>query len=311
MQVHTLETNYTERNKFAACYLAQERDHFILIENNTTPAWALLEKQTASIGVNENNLDWHFITHIHLDHAGATGHVAQLFPNTPIGGHPRALKHAENPEKLIKSAQAVYGLEIYNKLFGQITAVVRDRLHNFTDGQTLSWQGQNIVCMHTEGHAKHHCAFWFQEASVMFTGDTFGICYPQLQKGELFIFPSTSPTDFDAEQAIKSVEKLAQTGAQTFYPTHFGKLTQISQAKNELIFFLEHSAALVEKFFSTEFQGPDLKNKLLDELTQFYGRHINGKSLMFNEQDWQLLSMDLELNAQGLAHRIWNLRNPR
>lgn len=309
MIVHTLETQYTGRKEFAACYLIEHQHRFVLVENNTVPCWPLVQAQMHQLGARIDNLDFHFITHIHLDHAGATGEVAKAYPKTMILGHPRALRHAVNPEKLIQSARSVYGTEAFEKLYGQISPVPANQIRELSDGEIIHWQDERIHVLHTPGHAKHHSCFHFEKAQAVFTGDTFGIYYPQLQKkGAFFIFPSTSPTDYDPEQAKLSIDRIASLGDLTFYPTHFGPMIQGKLAHARLSLFLDHSYQLCQKALNSLTTGQELAQFFSRSLLDFYAQYILSLGLVFTNEDWELLGLDLNLNGQGLAHYVENLR---
>ena len=241
------------------------------------------------------------ITHVHLDHAGGTSQLMKACPQATLLAHPRAAKHMIDPAKLIQSARQVYGDEPFEKMYGRIEPIPAERVRTVEDGEQIAFgSGAPLRFVHTRGHANHHMCIYEPETASVFTGDSFGLAYPALQRSGLFVFPSTSPTDFDYSEAVASLEKIQATGASVAYPTHFGAVTDLTAAARQLRAHLDFSRDLLKR-----------AERLSDEeLTPFFDRELTAhleaaaqaQGLRLTDSDRELVRLDVELNAQGLAH---------
>lgn len=302
-RVVTIDCEY-QFPQFAAAYLLidgvdQPRASFI--DNNTAHAVPLLLAALKSEGLTPAQVDFVIVTHVHLDHAGGTSQLMKACPQAVCLAHPRAAKHLIDPSRLVKSARAVYGDEAFDKLYGLIEPIPETRVRLMQDSESIGFgAGAPLQFLHTRGHANHHMCVFDPETASIFTGDAFGVFYPALQRSGLFIFPSTSPTDFDYAEAVESIDRIVATGARTAYPTHFGALTDLQTAAQQMKAQLAFSRDLLARSAAL----PD------NELTSFFERELRAhfaqvaalQGLKLTAQDLELLKLDLELNAQGLTH---------
>src|SRR5262249_54286000 len=149
-------------------------------------------------GLGPEAVDYLIVTHVHLDHAGGSSLLMRECPNARLLAHPRAIPHLVDPSKLVASARQGYGDAEFEKLYGRIDPIEAGRVRAMDDGSRLGWAGAELEFLHTRGHANHHFCILLSESGKprsIFTGDSFGLAYPELQQSGLFIFPSTSPTD--------------------------------------------------------------------------------------------------------------------
>ena len=152
-------------------------------------------------GLKPEDVQYLIITHVHLDHAGGSSALLKACPNAVLLAHPRAATHIIDPTKLIKSARLVYGESAFEKLYGEIEPVASARVRVMNDGETVQFGSRNLHFFYTRGHANHHFCILDSGSEGIFTGDSFGLAYPALQKNGLLIIPSTSPTDFNPDEA--------------------------------------------------------------------------------------------------------------
>jgi glyoxylase-like metal-dependent hydrolase (beta-lactamase superfamily II) len=162
-------------------------------------------------------VDWIVVTHIHLDHAGAAGTLAQRFPGAQIAVHKIGAPHLADPAKLWKSAARIYGDDM-ERLWGGIDPIPKERITVLTDGAKIDLGGRSLQAIETPGHAYHHHAFLDSESGTLFTGDAIGVRLP----GVDLIRPATPPPEFHLEVAIGSIERIRKVGAELLCPTHFG-----------------------------------------------------------------------------------------
>lgn len=306
MKVHTIDCDYLFP-EFAAAYLVVENGRAVLIENNTEHCIPKIQKALSDVGVTFDQIDHVIVTHAHLDHAGASGKLMQLCPNATFVSHPKAIQHLVDPKRLIDGVKAVYGEQRFQELYGGVKAVPSERSRAMADGEILQWQGVRFQFIHTRGHANHHCCIIEPKSQTVFTGDTFGLRYPALQANGLFILPTTSPTGYEPEQAISTVQRIAALGMEKAYLTHFGLLEEIDEAAKQLTADLEFSKTVVEEAAVSNTPKEFLQKYCFERLEHYLQRRIQAVGLDW-ESSWRLLALDLELNAAGMAHAVGYLR---
>lgn len=169
----------------------------------------------AAAGV--DRLDWIVVTHIHLDHAGAAGSLAQRFPEARVAVHEVGAPHLIDPSKLWASAARIYG-ERMDELWGGIDPIPQDRVHILRDGDEIDLGGRTLTAIDTPGHARHHHAFLDDQTRTIFTGDALGVRLPDVG----IMRPATPPPEFDLDAAIASIHRLQEIRPSSFCLTHFG-----------------------------------------------------------------------------------------
>jgi glyoxylase-like metal-dependent hydrolase (beta-lactamase superfamily II) len=229
----------------------------------------------------------------------------ELCPNAKLLAHPRAVPHLSDPSKLVKSAQEVYGEARFQELYGKIEPIDASRIQAMNDGEVLKWRGAELGFLHTRGHANHHFCIVLSElgkAQAIFTGDSFGLAYPDLQSHGLFIFPSTSPTDFNADEARKSIRRILDSGAPLAYLTHFGAVHDLPGASKQLMEGIDFSERLLKDAAESSLPDDQLGKFCDERIRQHFSLLLAKRGVRFDEKAKKLLDLDLELNADGIAH---------
>lgn len=296
---HTIDCNYLERRRFAAAYLIVDGDEAAFIDNNTNHAVPLLLDALEDAGLAPEQVRYLIVTHVHLDHAGGTSALLKACPNATVVAHPRAATHIVDPGKLIASASAVYGEERFESLYGRIEPVAADRVREMADEESLEFGKGRFRFLHTRGHANHHFCIVAGDGEAIFTGDAFGLVYPDLQIGGAFAFPSTSPTDFDPELARESVRRIAALSPATVYPTHFGAVTAVDECARQLRDHLDFAEDLLDETSTGDLPDDALEDYLKPRLRDRLARDFDDHGL--SGEAWDIVELDLELNAQGIA----------
>ena len=173
------------------------------------------------------SLEWIVVTHIHLDHAGAAGTLAQRFPGAMVAVHGVGAPHLADPSKLWASATRIYGDDM-DRLWGGIDPLPEDQLHVLDDGDVIDLGGRTLTAVDTPGHARHHHAFLDDATGIVFTGDALGVRLPDVGIAR----PATPPPEFDLEDAIASVERIRGLGARALWLTHFGPSHEGARSKD-------------------------------------------------------------------------------
>jgi glyoxylase-like metal-dependent hydrolase (beta-lactamase superfamily II) len=153
------------------------------------------------------------LTHIHLDHAGASGTLVERWPDLEVYVHERGAPHLIDPSRLLESARRLYGDDM-DRLWGEMVPVPEDNVRVLSGGERL-FDGDFEVA-YTPGHASHHVSYLHERTA--FTGDTAGV---RITAGSLTI-PPTPPPDIDIEAWKESIDRIAAWGPERVAVTHFG-----------------------------------------------------------------------------------------
>lgn len=188
-----------------------------LVDPGPTTCLPVLRAALATRGFTMADVRWILLTHIHLDHAAATGALLRECPDARVLVHERGVKHLVDPSKLIASATQLYGDDM-DRLWGEIVPVPVANIDAIGDAAEVVVAGHDVKIAWTPGHAWHHVSYWLPSARVAFVGDTAGMCRPH---GRL-VLPLTAPPDTDLDAWRHSTETILGWNPDTIFLTHFG-----------------------------------------------------------------------------------------
>lgn len=189
----------------------------MIIDPGPTVSLATLEHGLARAGLALDDLAGVLLTHIHLDHAGAAGTIIRRNPRAVVYVHQRGARHMIAPERLLRSAERLYGDEM-DAMWGEFLAVPEANVRALMGGETLTVAGRRIEVAYTPGHASHHVSYLDTSTGTAFVGDTAGIRID----GNPFVLPVTPPPDIDLEAWETSLQKIEAWRPECLYVTHFG-----------------------------------------------------------------------------------------
>lgn len=299
--IHVFDACFV-RPRLAAVHLIVEGDRaaFVDCANNAGLPLALEALKRAGLG--PESVDYIFLTHIHLDHAGGAGAMMAAFPHARLVVHPRGARHMIDPAKLMAATEAVYGRETAQHLYGALLPVAAERVVETTDGMVLRLGRRELAVYASPGHAKHHNFIHDRSANTIFSGDTFGIAYPECEvSGRPLLFPSTTPSQFDPVDLRDSVERMIALEPEAIYPTHFGRLAPPRKLAEEMLRRLDDFVGIALR---AKRAGGDPLPTILSDLTAYVVREAHAHGVTLPEESiLDLWRMDIDLNAQGLA--VW------
>jgi len=252
----------------------------------------------AENGLGSEAVEYIFLTHIHLDHAGGVGRLAAALPRAAVVVHPRGVAHLADPSKLIAATKAVYGESAFERLYGELLPVAQSRLIAAEDGRSFLLGGERLEFIHTPGHALHHGCVVDRAGGAVFTGDAFGISYRELDTaaGE-FIFPTTSPTQFDPTQLHASIDRILATQPRRIYLTHYGPVRATPRLGLELHADIEAFVGIARAAAAM----PDRETAIAQGLWAYLSRRLDAHGCGDGEvQRHAVLDPDVRLNAAGL-----------
>jgi glyoxylase-like metal-dependent hydrolase (beta-lactamase superfamily II) len=299
----TIDCEYLGRPRFAAAYLLRDGDEAAFIDNNTNAAVPRLLAALAAAGMRPAQVRYLIVTHVHLDHAGGTSALARACPDATVVAHPRAAPHLVDPSKLVDSATTVYGADTFERLYGHIEPIAEARVVVMEDGDTLILGGRRLRFVHTRGHANHHFCIVDESSRSVFTGDAFGLHYPDLQRDGTFALPSTSPTDFDPALAADAVRRIEAQDPACVYPTHFGAVHDIGASAGQLLRHLDFAGQLLDEAAEGRLPDEAIADWCRPRIRDYLAGLLDARGdLGAAPATWELLGLDIDLNARGIAH---------
>jgi len=275
-----LDLNWTGQARCIATALLRSDNFSALIDPGPGSTLAALRAQLEPHRLRVADLNAIFLTHIHLDHAGATGALVRENSALQVYVHTRGAAHMIDPAKLLNSAGRLYGQEM-QRLFGDFLPVPENNLRILHGGETLAVGAQELRVLYTPGHASHHVTFFDPAERVAYVGDTAGISI----EGHPFILPATPPPDISLELWTASLEAIAQLRPRRLFLTHFGYSDQPERHLNAYRERLQHWGALSAEILS--------RGQEQSEAIRAFGRAVAAEAAEF-------------LSPAELSHYVFN-----
>ncbi len=234
------------------------------------------------------------LTHIHLDHAGATGTLVREHPGLRVYVHEIGAPHLVDPSKLMASATRLWGHEM-DRLWGDMLPVPRGNLEILRGGERITAGGRDLDVAYTPGHASHHVSYFSADTGIAFVGDTAGV---RLQAGR-FIMPPTPPPDIDLEAWRDSVATIGAWHPGTLFITHFGPYAPVAAHLTEMADNLALTSGLAKASLAREGTDEDREQWFRDEIRRELRRRMSESEAQAYE-----VAGRFDLSWRGLA-RYW------
>lgn len=306
--VHTIDCHYVAP-EIAASFLIVEGGRAAFVDNNTARAVPHLLDALKMRGLSPDAVDFLIVTHIHLDHSAGTAAMLECCPNATVLCHPRAARHLINPKRLIDSATQVYGAAAFNNLFGEIQPVPEERVRVMHDEEMLAFGSRKFRFLDTPGHARHHLCMHDSASNGVFAGDCFGLYYPALQTGRRpLITCSSTPTEFDAAEARKTVRRILDTGCDRVYVTHFGAVECVQEAAKELLQSIDAMERIMHEAAAAGAEDEALEEFCRQRVEAETRRQFAKCGVDPENGAMERLEVDILINARGLAYQANRLR---
>ncbi len=216
LKLHTLDL-HDRAPRVIAAFLLETPEGPVLFETGPESRFSTLLDGLNALGYAASDIRWVFVTHIHLDHAGAAWRLAEL--GAAIHVHPKGAPHLADPSKLWASATRIYGDQM-EALWGQMGAVPEHRIAVLQDGDVVEIGGVRIEALETPGHANHHHAY--RLGDVLIGGDVTGV---RIGRGP--VLPPCPPPEIHIETWRRSIAKIRALNLRKLYLTHFGPTNDV------------------------------------------------------------------------------------
>ncbi|MCG8467185.1 MAG: MBL fold metallo-hydrolase, partial [Gemmatimonadetes bacterium] len=222
-----------------------------IIDPGPTTCLSALERGLVELGTSLADVRAVLLTHIHLDHATASGTIVSRVPEARVYVHPRGAIHMIDPTRLLASAGRIYGDEM-EALWGDFLPVPAESVVEIDEGDVVELGDRTLEIAYTPGHAKHHVAYFERDTSTAWVGDVGGIRIPPGRP-----IPVTPPPDIDVEAWNASMDRVAAWEPTRIVPTHFGPAEDPAAHFAELRSELESWATQVERSLAGDTGEPD------------------------------------------------------
>ena len=290
-----VDLNFLGRPSIIATAVLQNAGGVALVDPGPSTTIANLKSSLQHKGIGLGDVRQLLLTHIHLDHAGATGTLVKENPRIEVFVHERGAPHLIDPEKLIASAGRLYGADM-ERLWGEILPVPTDRVRVLTGDETIAAGGRDLRVAYTPGHASHHVSYFDPSSRVAFVGDTAGI-----RRGEAaYVMPPTPPPDIDLNAWRASEERILAWDPDTLFLTHFGPVHGARTHFQQLMARLAEWSRIVRRLLATqELSEEERQQRFVDEALLDLRRVVGDQ-----EAEQYSRAGRLEFSWQGLA-RYW------
>jgi glyoxylase-like metal-dependent hydrolase (beta-lactamase superfamily II) len=298
--LYLIDTDYV-RPGLAAAHLLVDDGHAAFIDTGPGPAAPRLLAALDEVGLAPEQVDYLFLTHVHLDHAGGAGQMMRALPNARAVLHPRGAPHLVDPAKLIAGSIAVYGETLYRQLYGELLPIPADRVLTTEDGMRLELGRRTFEFIDAPGHARHHhCPIDLDRRDV-YAGDNFGICYRDLDTAAgPFMLPTTTPVQFDPEAMHRTIDRLMAYQPRRIVQTHFGPVTDLERLARDLHASVDELVRIARRFAD----APDRTQRIREAMFDYFSARLDEHGYTGDlATRHRLIDEDVNLNTQGLE--VW------
>ena len=264
-----IDLEYLGQLQMIASCLLEGEGGTALVDPGPASALDMLRAKLGQRGLSIADVDHLVLTHIHLDHAGATGTLVRENPRIRVWVHERGAPHLIDPARLIESATRLYGAKM-NLLWGEILPVPAGNVQALSGSERIRVGGRTLEVVYTPGHAWHHVSYFDAANGIAFVGDTGGIRIAN--RG--YVSPVTPPPDIDLESWEKSLEQIRARHPTRLFLTHFGSADGVDEHLGELAERLQAWSDNVRKSLENSGDDAERANRFVQEVTASLARHL-------------------------------------
>jgi glyoxylase-like metal-dependent hydrolase (beta-lactamase superfamily II) len=293
-EISVLDTNWVGRPHSVAAALLESGGHRAIIDPGPESTYVTLRERLRERGISVAQLDAILLTHIHLDHAGASGSLVRENPRLVVYVHNLGAPHMIDPSRLLASAQRLWP-DTLHQLFGETLPVPKENLRILEGGETLTMGTRKIEVAYTPGHASHHVSYFDSSEGIAFVGDTTGI---RIDDGP-YILPATPPPDISLEIWENSFETILARRPSRLFLTHFGYATEPAKHIDNFRTRLHRWAALAAEVLRASSDEAGAKEAFVARAQAEMQEQLGPE-----EADHHAFTAGLDLSFLGLARYL-------
>ncbi len=295
--VYEIDTRMAGYPGITAGYLIAS-DRPCLVEPGTSGSAPVVREALASLGIGPADLACVVVTHIHLDHAGGVGDMADIYPEAEIVVHEKGARHLADPSRLMRSARMVHGDRL-DRLFGELKPTDSLRIRAVEETGVIDLGGGRRLTSHyTPGHAKHHVGLLDSATGDLYVGDAAGVYIPETAD----LRPATPPPDFDLDTALTSLDKFRGLGPERLLFAHYGPVAEVGETLDRSA---EELRLWVETVREAHDEGMDLDHAVAMVRDRMRGRYVaygpDADPLL--AEKYEALN-SIESNVAGIMHSL-------
>jgi glyoxylase-like metal-dependent hydrolase (beta-lactamase superfamily II) len=292
--ITTLDNLWMGRPRSIAAALLESDGHRAIVDPGPGSTLETLRQTLQARGIGVGDLNAILLTHIHLDHAGASGGLVRENPKLAVYVHKNGAQHMIDPSKLLASAQRLWPNDL-QRLFGETLPVPPENLRILEGGETLTLGSRQVEVVYTPGHASHHVSYFDKMEDIAFVGDTAGVRI----EGNAFAMPATPPPDIDLGIWDTSFAAILERKPTRLFLTHFGFSNNPSE---HILLFRERLhrwAALTAEILRTAASDSAAMDAFMSATYAEISQHLPA-----DEAEHYAFSAALNLSFLGLARYV-------
>jgi glyoxylase-like metal-dependent hydrolase (beta-lactamase superfamily II) len=295
--VSYFDLNFQNHARVIACTVLHGPGGVAIIDPGPASTLPVFHRHLSAAGISLADVTTILLTHIHLDHAGATGTLVRENPRLRVYVHEIGAPHMADPGKLIASATRLYG-DAMDRLWGEFAPVPPASMITLRGGERLEVAGRSLEVAYTPGHASHHVSYFSADSGCAFVGDTAGVCV--VPNG--FVLPPTPPPDIDLESWAESLATIERWHADTLLITHFGPASPTRPHLTAMRDHVNLVGRLAKESLTIEGEDAEKEAWFVDQVRRELRRSLSDADAASYE-----ISGRFDLNWRGLA-RYWRKR---
>jgi glyoxylase-like metal-dependent hydrolase (beta-lactamase superfamily II) len=234
--------------------------------------------------------------------------LAGVLPRAFVVVHPRGARHLADPARLREGVKAVYGEEVFGRVFEPVLPVPRERIIEGADGLELRTGGKILKIIDAPGHAYHHFIVHAPTDSAVFTGDAAGLTFSAfLELGLEFSMPTTSPTQFNPQKMKATMARIAALDPKHLLLTHYGAARDPQALLSRNIGLIDTYMRLWEE--SLQSGAPADWKRVEEALRSFHLDELEALGVPRDHPAHRTVFLDYEINAKGIVHHLMESRD--
>ncbi|HDR4441083.1 hypothetical protein BK720_06585 [Bacillus thuringiensis serovar brasilensis] len=301
-KVYIIDDYELRRSQRTGMYVLPEKNNVTLIDTCTSPSLRYILAGLYKLKIELTHVKNIIVTHIHVDPAGAAGLLMKCCPNAKLFVHPLGKTHMCEPVKLEKSLKKSYGHDIFNKNFCPIIPIPKARIHSVADGEKLEIStNRELQFFYTPGHANHHMSIYDSAINGIFTGDTLGANFPEIDYN--LYLPITSPPQFDYKKMIESKKRIQKLNPSKIYFGHYGVSgvsQEVEEVYRQLQYWLKIYIDIGKNVCKTENDVNNAINAISKQIVEKIKYKLTEKGLPLEHPFYEKIKPDIDFCASGI-----------